>query len=172
MKLQRGFILLASLVSACSGGADIFDGGEVDATSDASTKQDASGNDATILGDGSADVQIADAGLDVQNPDLACVNDDAGCVSCCFDRHADGAATYFDTLFTCACSTGATCHSATVCLNNLCKGYDPSVACDKCLSNPDAGDCYAKSDNACNNDPDCVAFFDCALDVCSPGDGG
>lgn len=163
MKRMLVFVFLG----ACSGSPLTFEDGGVDATADV-TKSDA-GNDVVTLGDVVVDTGSAvDAGADVQSPDLDCVNDDAGCVSCCFDKHADGAATYFDTLLECACHTGATCHSASICLNNLCKGFDPSPTCDKCLSNPDAGDCYANADKACSNDTDCVAFFDCVDNVCAP----
>jgi hypothetical protein len=166
--MKRLFLVL--LLGACSGNGQPIDidGGGVDATADV-TKIDAGGSDVVNLGDSSpVDTGPGDAGVDAPNPDLGCLNDDAGCVACCFANHPDGSATYFDTLTNCACKTGATCHSATICLNNLCKGYDPSPACDKCLSNPDAGDCYNNADKACGNDPDCVAFFDCALNVCSP----
>ncbi len=169
MQFHRGFFLLAALSAACSGGAEIWDDAGADATADAKPKTDAGGDDATLLGDAGADTgNTSDAGFDAPTPDLACLTDDAGCTSCCFGNHTDGAATYFDSLTACACKTGATCHSATICLSNLCKGYAPSAACDKCLSNPDAGDCYANADKACSNDPDCVAFFDCAINVCSP----
>ena len=164
--MKRLFVFL--FVGACSGNGQPIDlDGGVDATADVS-KSDA-GPDVLTLPDSSLDTgTVQDAGLDVQNPDLDCVNDDAGCISCCFDRHGDGAATYFDSLYNCACKTGATCHSVSNCFNNFCKGYDPSAACDKCLSNPDAGDCYNNADKACTNDPDCLAFFDCAGNVCSP----
>jgi hypothetical protein len=167
MKFQRGLLLLAYLASACSGGAEIWDDAGVDAAS--KPAKDASENDVTLGGDAGEDTgAFGDAGSEAESADLGCLTDDAGCVSCCFDNHPDGAATYFDTLTTCACSTGASCHSVSKCYGNLCKGGDPSAACDQCLSNPDAGDCYAKSDTACSNDPDCVAFFDCAVNVCSP----
>jgi hypothetical protein len=165
--MMRVFVFL--FLGACSGNSVPFDlDGGADATADAKPKSDA-GSDALILGDSSAtDSGPGDAAVDAPNPDLGCVTDDAGCISCCFDNHPDGAATYFDTLTNCACHTGATCHSVANCYNSLCKGNDPSPACDTCLSNPDAGDCYNNADKACGNDPDCVAFFDCALNVCAP----
>jgi len=163
--MKRPFLFL--FLGACSGSPLDLDAG-LDATADA-TKSDA-GNDVVDLGDASPpDVGPGnDAGADAQSPDLGCLTDDAGCINCCFDKHADGAATYFDTLVNCACKTGATCHSVANCFGSLCKGYDPTPTCDKCLSSPDAGDCYNVADKACANDPDCVAFFDCALNVCSP----
>jgi hypothetical protein len=166
--MKRLFVFM--FLGACSGNGQPFDGdGGVDATADAKPKTDA-GSDALILGDSSGgdSSPVTDAAVDAPNPDLDCVNDDAGCVSCCFDRHGDGAATYFDTLTNCACKTGATCHSVSNCYNNFCKGNAPSTACDNCLSNPDAGDCYNNADKACSNDPDCIAFFDCAENVCAP----
>jgi hypothetical protein len=165
--MKRMFVVL--FLGACSGSPMPFDeDGGVDAKADV-TKSDA-GSDALVLGD-SSPVETGptvDAGIDAPNPDLGCLTDDAGCVSCCFDNHPDGSATYFDTLINCACHTGATCHSASVCLNNLCKGNAPSPTCDTCLSNPDAGDCYNSADIACSNDVDCVAFFDCVDNVCAP----
>ena len=167
---SKYWFLSVAFVSACSGGTQIFDdAGGVDATADVTKPQeDGSTKDVTSGGDTSTTSDASDAGVDAPNPDLPCLTDDAGCVSCCFNNHPDGAVTYFGTLETCACTTGATCHSASVCLNNLCKGSNPSPTCDNCLSNPDAGDCYNKADNACAGDPDCVALFDCALDLCSP----
>jgi hypothetical protein len=174
MNFQRWFLLLAGFASACSGGAELWNDGGVDAKADVKPGNDASESDVTILGDAGSDTGVTgDAGSDAQSADLGCLTDDAGCVSCCFNNHPDGAATYFGTLTTCACSTGAPCHSVSKCYSNLCKGGDPSASCDQCLSNPDAGDCYNNADKACSNDPDCVAFFDCALNVCSPpGDAG
>jgi len=164
--MKRLFVFL--FLGACSGSGQPFDDdGGVDATK---PNTDA-GNDVVILGDSSPPDDTgstSDAGVDAPNPDLGCLTDDAGCVSCCFNNHPDGAATYFDTLVGCGCKTGATCHSASVCLNNLCKGLDPSPTCDKCLSNPDAGDCYNNADKACSNDTDCLAFFDCVGNVCAP----
>ena len=87
----------------------------MDATADAKPKTDA-GNDVVVLGDSSPpDTGSNDAGVDAPDPDLGCLTDDAGCINCCFNNHPDGAATYFDTLTNCACKTGATCHSASVC---------------------------------------------------------
>ena len=164
-------LLVFLFLGACSGNPMPFDeDGGADATADAKPKTDA-GSDVVILGDSGPTGDTGpsgDAGIDAPDPDLGCLNDDAGCIACCFANHPDGSATYFDTLTNCACHTGATCHSVSNCYNSLCKGYDPSPACDNCLSNPDAGDCYNVADNACTNDPDCVAFFDCALNVCSP----
>jgi hypothetical protein len=167
--MKRMFVFL--FLGACSGNGQPFDdAGGVDATADVKPKSDGGGADVVVLGDSSANDTgpSSDAGVDAPSPDLGCLTDDAGCVSCCFNNHPDGAATYFDTLVNCACHKGATCHSASVCLNNLCQGYNPTATCDKCLSNPDAGDCYNNADKACGNDPDCLAFFDCVGNVCSP----
>ena len=167
--MKRLFVFF--LLGACSGSPQPFDDdGGVDAKADATQKNEA-GSDAVFLGDSNDTNDTStgtDAGVDVQSPDLACLTDDAGCVSCCFNNHPDGSATYFGSLVNCACHTGATCHSASVCLNNLCKGNAPSTTCDNCLSNPDAGDCYNNADKACSNDVDCVAFFDCVDNVCAP----
>jgi len=139
---------------------------------DATAKDSSSGPDVLLLPDTGTPGDTgtsSDAGSDAApNPDLGCATSDAGCIVCCFDNHPDGSANYFDTLTTCACSTGATCHSVSNCYNNFCKGNVPSQNCDNCLSNPDAGDCYNKADQACANDPDCVAFFECVDVVCAP----
>ncbi len=153
----------------CSGSDVGFNDGGGDATA----VDTGSGNDAFMLpeasplDDAGADAN-SDASDDATSPDLGCLTDDAGCVACCFNNHPDGAATYFGALTTCACSTGATCHSVSSCYGNFCKGNAPSTSCDKCLSNPDAGDCYNKADQACSSDQDCVSFFGCIEGVCAP----
>ena len=162
---------LAALAGACSGNEGAWADGGADATTESSGGKDAAdkadapfASDAPAPSDAGADVVAVDAA----NPDLACLGDDAGCETCCFDDHVDGGDTYFGALIGCACTTGATCHSVANCYNNLCKGNAPSASCDDCLANPDAGDCYTKADTACAGDPDCVALFDCLGNVCAP----
>lgn len=160
--LVGGFV--AGWAVACGGTDDPFTDAGHDATADAS-----SGVDVLFLPDtGFAKDGGGPTNDGAPNPDLDCQSADAGCVSCCFDKHVDGSASYFDTLVTCACTTGATCHSVSACYGSLCKGNAPTPSCDTCLANPDAGGCYDQADQACGADPDCVAFFDCAYNVCAP----
>lgn len=172
---HRWLVLGMVGIAACSGSSAVMDGGVDASNDDVTTKTDAS-SDATFLPDVSGDAGSGDAAdPDAPNPDQGCVTDDAGCVDCCFNNHPDGSATYFGSLIGCACAKGATCHSASVCLNNLCKGYDPSPTCEACLENPDAGDCDNHAIDDCSNDSDCVAFFDCVDNVCPappPDDAG
>ncbi len=164
----RWLVLGALGVVACSGSVMMNDDGGVDASSKDATSEVTFLGDASAFDAGDAASDASDANDDAANPDQPCATDDAGCVACCFNNHPDGSATYFDSLVNCACAKGATCHSASVCLNNLCKGYDPSPTCQTCLDNPDAGDCDNKAINDCSNDVDCVAFFDCLGNVCAP----
>src|SRR5512141_1823355 len=80
--MRRALVFL--MLGACSGngGQPFDDAGGLDAT----TKPDA-GSDVISLGDTFVtDTGPGDAGADVQqNPDLDCLTDDAGCISCCFD---------------------------------------------------------------------------------------
>lgn len=166
-----GLAALSAGFGACAGTpADKWDGG-ADATSDGTVGDAMARKDAAVTDDGAPPDDGAspfDAADELPSTDLGCAIDDAGCENCCFGSHADGGDTYFGALLACACSKGATCHSVASCYGSLCKGNPPSAACDNCLANPDAGDCYSMADQACAADPDCVALFDCLDNVCAP----
>ncbi len=70
MNFQRWFLLLAGFASACSGGAELWTDGGVDA-SDAKPGKDASESDVTLIDDAGSDTgEVGDAASDAPSPDL------------------------------------------------------------------------------------------------------
>ena len=139
----------ALLVSACSGSDDTTGDGGSDATT-ADVSNDTASNDT-----GSSDTGSNDTG---PSP---CADAGSGCDQCCVIHYPDAAAMLFANFETCACTTPGDC--AQQCKNDLCKGQAPSGQCLTCLRNADAGDCIASGTAACEADPQCKPYAECAM---------
>jgi hypothetical protein len=83
-----------------------------------------------------------------------------GCVTCCQNKHEDGATTYGVALIECSCLE-ANC--AKECLPTICdenNPKNPDAACNTCMAAKSAA-CSGAIKTACNADPDCIKFDAC-----------
>ena len=83
-----------------------------------------------------------------------------GCVTCCSNKHEDGAAVYFVALIDCMCLP-ANC--AKECEKTLCDPVNPKNAdadCQACVGQKNSA-CSTVIKNTCTADPGCVAFDEC-----------
>lgn len=131
--------------------------------------------DAGATGDAAKD----SAPVDAANKDAAPAPDAAptgecgaevaqtACVSCCSNKHQDGAGTYFVALVDCMCLAGNCAKecAATMCIPDAPK--NPDVACSNCVSAKNAA-CAASTTAACMADPACVAFDTCLAQSACP----
>jgi len=82
------------------------------------------------------------------------------CVTCCSNKHEDGAAVYFVALIDCMCLE-ANC--AKECKTTLCDPENPKNAdadCQTCVQQKN-GACASTIKTTCTGDADCVAFDAC-----------
>ena len=141
-------------LDACGG-----DNGNGDAGGDA-TSQDVVGNDVQQQDTGPTK-DAGDAGTDA-NP-VPCKGSDAGCAKCCAALDRDAATIFVTDEATCACANPGDCNTQPTCKQNLCNGNPPTPACDLCLNDKDAGDCFANTVSTCLGDPNCAPLIACVI---------
>jgi len=92
------------------------------------------------------------------------------CVTCCSNKHEDGAGVYFVALIDCMCladNCAKDC-AATICDPNSPK--NPDAACNTCITSKNAA-CAASTKATCTADPGCVAFDTCVGQSSCPAKG-
>ena len=88
------------------------------------------------------------------------------CIDCCQVAYMEGAETFSSAIVACACSSTGNCESD--CKTSVCAKTPSNPAagssCAKCLDMVLAtgGACVTPVSNACNADPVCVSYVDCA----------
>jgi hypothetical protein len=90
------------------------------------------------------------------------------CVTCCSNKHEDGAAVYFVALIDCMCTVE---NCAKDCEATLCDADNPQnadAACQACVQ-AKSSKCSNIIKTTCTNDPDCTAFDACVGKSDCPG---
>ena len=82
------------------------------------------------------------------------------CVTCCSNKHEDGAGVYFVALIDCVClpeNCAKDCGTTLCDLENM---KNPDATCNACMAGKNAA-CAASAKTSCTPDPGCVAFDAC-----------
>ena len=82
------------------------------------------------------------------------------CVTCCSNKHEDGAGVYFVALIDCVCLAENCAKDCATTLCNLDNMKNPDATCNACMAGKNAA-CAAVAKTACTPDPGCVAFDTC-----------
>jgi len=147
-----------------SGTADSATGS--DSAADSSTSTDSGVADSATADSHVADTNVPDTNtpVDSGSSDLACVNDLSMCVACCQNNHPEGTNTFIAAIVSCECGSGGACKNQCSGSTNYCATMmTPSNSCNTCLNTTlgTNGSCTTPVNDACNGDPDCVAYLAC-----------
>jgi hypothetical protein len=163
--LPFALILVAS-ASACTSGSN---GGSTitEDTKPTETVPDASAPDAT---DSTAPAPPKKDAAPPPPPPGECSSEttQTACVTCCSNKHEDGAAVYFVALIDCMCTVE---NCAKDCEATLCDPDNPQnadAACQGCVQAKNSK-CATIIKTTCQNDADCTAFDACIGKSDCPG---